>query len=113
MGKIRIVECRRCGEKFETTSPNAKRCPDCRDKVKCWPGTPPAELKLRRQREAQRSSRDKRLKLLDEEYAALGVPVTTRVLPNGMVVETRGQARISSSCGIAPAMDSAIARKYL
>ena len=90
MGKIRIVECLMCGEKFETTSSNAKRCPDCRDKVEYRPGTPS-----------------------DEEYAALGVPVTTHVASNGMVVETRGQARISSSCGITPAMDSAIARKYL
>ena len=100
MGKIRIVECCACGEKFETTALNVKWCPDCRDKVKYRPGTPPAVLKLRREREAQRSSREQRLKARDEEYAALGVPVTTRVQPNGMVVETRGQARIGSSCGI-------------
>ena len=99
MKKIRIVECCACGEKFETTSPSAKRCPDCRDKEK-WSGTPTAVRKLRRKREAERSSREQRLKARDEEYAALGVPVTTRVQPNGMVVETRGQARIGSSCGI-------------
>jgi len=100
MGKIRIVECRACGEKFETTSPNAKRCPDCRDKVGYGPGTPPEVLELRRKREAQRSSREKRLKARDAEYAKLGVPVTTHVAANGMMVETRGQPCIGSSCGI-------------
>lgn len=109
MEKIRIVECLMCGKKFETTSPKAKWCPDCRDKLGCWPGTPPAVMKLRREREAQRSSREQRLKARDEEYAALGVPVTTRVLPNGMMVETRGQQCIGSSCGILGGISSKVA----
>ena len=121
MGKMRIVECRRCGKKFETTArsvKNVKWCPDCRKieerQSHAINQRDRAERKkLSRVLEAQRSSREQRLKARDEEYAALGVPVTTRVLPNGRVVETRGQARISSSCGIAPGMDSAIARKYL
>ena len=110
MGKIRIVECCRCGEKFETTSPRAKRCPDCRDKVEYRSGTPSAELKLRREREAQRSSREKRLKARDEEYAALGVPVTTHVAANGMMVETRGQPCCGSRLG---AFTSNIARQWV
>ena len=105
MKKIRIVECLTCGEKFETTARNTKWCPGCRKieerQSHAINQRDRAERKkLSRVLEAQRSSREQRLKARDEEYAALGVPVTTRVLPNGMMVETRGQPCIGSSCGI-------------
>ena len=105
MGKIRIVECRMCGEKFETTACNAKWCPDCRqedrkEKDAIYAQERAMRAARNRELEARRRSREKRLKARDEEYAALGVPVTTRVAANGMVVETRGQVRIASSCGI-------------
>ena len=94
-----------CGEKFETTASNAKWCLDCRqedrkDKDAIYAQERAMKAARDRKREAQRSSREKRLKARDEEYAKLGVPVTTRIAANGMVVETRGQARIASSCGI-------------
>ena len=116
MAKIKIVKCDECGQLFEAFSHNARWCGKCRPS---WHhGTDVNALAYdnkRRRAEAitRRRARDKRLLARDTEYAKLDVPVTTRVVSNGCVIEVRGQPRIGSCCGTISGMEAEVARRYL